>query len=189
MVEQVLRRLWRSAKGRSEVAPTRAAISMQRYWGRPSSDNGWCRLLLPGMLSISGREWWRWGVGSCCFSRVEIKGRGSNCFGRRTYSGFVSKHGLSMQWRQHLAYPHYHLILQWKRCLANPRRDDISLTRVSFNSTLESLPLQLYSQPLTSNSFDIDRLGNLFPFPILLILSLPLFFWRWWLHWMFGWRC
>jgi hypothetical protein len=30
MVEQVPRRLWRSAKGRSEVAPTRAAISMRR---------------------------------------------------------------------------------------------------------------------------------------------------------------
>jgi hypothetical protein len=30
MVEQVTRRLQRSAKGHSEVAPTRAAISMQR---------------------------------------------------------------------------------------------------------------------------------------------------------------
>jgi hypothetical protein len=35
------------------------------------------------------------------------------------------------------------------------------LLRVSFNSTLESLPLQLCSQPLTGNSFAIDRLGNL----------------------------
>jgi hypothetical protein len=33
--------------------------------------------------------------------------------------------------------------------------------RVSFNSTLESLPLQLSSQPLTGNSFAINRLGNL----------------------------
>jgi hypothetical protein len=39
--------------------------------------------------------------------------------------------------------------------------DDVCLLRVSFNSTLESLPLQFCSQPLTSNSFVIDRLGNL----------------------------
>jgi hypothetical protein len=39
--------------------------------------------------------------------------------------------------------------------------DDVWLLRVSFNSTLESLPLQLCSQPLTGNSFAIDRLGNL----------------------------
>jgi hypothetical protein len=39
--------------------------------------------------------------------------------------------------------------------------DDVCLLCVSFNSTLESLPLQLCSQPLTSNSFVIDRLGNL----------------------------
>jgi hypothetical protein len=75
-----------------------------------------------------------------------------------------------------LSNPRYHLILHYKRCLANPHRDDVSLPRVSFNSTLESLPLQLCSQQLTSNSFAIDRLGNLFPFPVLLILSLPLFF-------------
>jgi hypothetical protein len=54
---------------------------------------------------------------------------------------FVSKHGLSMQWRRRLANLHYHLILHWKRCLANLRRDDVSLLRVSFNSTLELLPL------------------------------------------------
>jgi hypothetical protein len=85
----------------------------------------------------------------------------------------------------------YHLIFHQKRHLANPRRDNVSLSRsrVSFNSTLESLPLQLWYQPLTSNSFSIDRLGNLFLFPVLLIISLPLFFSRWWLHWMFGWRC
>jgi hypothetical protein len=41
---------------------------------------------------------------------------------------------------------------------------------------LESLPMQLCSQPLTDNSFAIDHLGNLFPFPVLLILSLPLSF-------------
>jgi hypothetical protein len=58
MVEQVPRRLRRSAKGRSEIALTRATISMRRSSGRPtSSDDGWCRVLLPGMLSISGREW------------------------------------------------------------------------------------------------------------------------------------
>jgi hypothetical protein len=56
--------------------------------------------------------------------------------------------------------------------------DDISLPRVSFNFILESLPLQLCSQPLNGNSFAIDCLWNLFPFPVLLILSLPLFFWR-----------
>jgi hypothetical protein len=39
--------------------------------------------------------------------------------------------------------------------------DDVWLLRVSFNSTMESLPLQLCSQPLTGNSFAIDRLGNL----------------------------
>jgi hypothetical protein len=39
--------------------------------------------------------------------------------------------------------------------------DDVCLLRVSFNSILESLPLQLRSQPLTSNSFAIDPLGNL----------------------------
>jgi hypothetical protein len=183
MVEQVPRRLRRSAKGRSEVAPMHGAISMRRSWGRPSSSNDdWCRVLLPGMLSISGREWLRWGVGSCYFLRVEMKGQ-------TRYKWFVSKHGLSMQWRWRLANPRYHLILHYKWRLANPRRDDVSLPHVSFNSTLESLPLQLYSQPLTGNSFAIDRLENLFPFPVLLILSLPLFFLRWWLHWMFGWRC
>jgi hypothetical protein len=83
-----------------------------------------------------------------------------------------------MQWRQRLANPRYHLILHWKRCLANPHTDDVSLLRVSFNSTLESLPLQLCSQLSTGNSFAIDRLGNLFPFLVLLFLSLPLFFWR-----------
>jgi hypothetical protein len=57
-------------------------------------------------------------------------------------------------------YPAYHLILHWKRCLATSRRDDVSLPRVSFNSTLESLPLQPCSQPLTGNSFAIDRLGT-----------------------------
>jgi hypothetical protein len=81
-----------------------------------------------------------------------------------------------MQWRRRLANPCYHLILHWKRRLANLHRDDVSLLRVSFNSTLESLPLQLCCQPLTGNSFAIDRLGNLFPFPVLLILSIPLFF-------------
>jgi hypothetical protein len=75
-----------------------------------------------------------------------------------------------------LANPRYHLILHYKRRLANSRRDDVSLPRVSFNSTLASLPLQLCSQPLTANSFAIDCLGNLFRFPVLLILSLPLFF-------------
>jgi hypothetical protein len=44
--------------------------------------------------------------------------------------------------------------------LANPRTDDVSLPHISFNSTLESLPLQLCSQPLTGNSFAIDRLGT-----------------------------
>jgi hypothetical protein len=75
-----------------------------------------------------------------------------------------------------LANPHYHLIPHWKPHLANPRRDDVLLLRVSFNSALESLPLYICSQPLTGNSFAIDRLGNLVPFPVLLILSLPLLF-------------
>jgi hypothetical protein len=75
-----------------------------------------------------------------------------------------------------LANRRYHLILHWKRCLANLHRDDVSLLRVSFNSTLESLPLQLCSQPLTTNSFAMDHLENLFLFPGLSILSLPLFF-------------
>jgi hypothetical protein len=39
--------------------------------------------------------------------------------------------------------------------------DGVSFLRVSFNSILDSLPLQLCSQPLTGNSFAIDRLGNL----------------------------
>jgi hypothetical protein len=68
-------------------------------------------------------------------------------------------------------YPAYHLILHWKRHLANPRRDDVSLPHVSFNSTLESLPLQLCSQPLTGNSFAIDRLGTE-PFPVSCALDL-----------------
>jgi hypothetical protein len=38
--------------------------------------------------------------------------------------------------------------------------DDVWLLPVSFNSTLESLPLQLCSQPLIGNSFAINRLGN-----------------------------
>jgi hypothetical protein len=68
-------------------------------------------------------------------------------------------------------YPAYHLILHWKWCLANPRIDDVSLPRVSFNSTLESLPLELCSQPLTGNSFAIDRLGRE-PLPISCALDL-----------------
>jgi hypothetical protein len=39
--------------------------------------------------------------------------------------------------------------------------DDVCLLRISFNSTLESLLLQLCSHPLTSKNFTIDRLGNL----------------------------
>jgi hypothetical protein len=39
-------------------------------------------------------------------------------------------------------------------------RDDVWLLRISFNSTIESLPY-LCSQPLTGNSFAIDCLGNL----------------------------
>jgi hypothetical protein len=68
-------------------------------------------------------------------------------------------------------YPVYHLILHWKRHLANPRRVDVSLPRVSFNSTLDSLPLQLCSQPLTGNSFAIDRLGTE-PLPVSCALDL-----------------
>jgi hypothetical protein len=68
-------------------------------------------------------------------------------------------------------YPVYHLILHWKRRLANPRRVDVSLPRVSFNSTLDSLPLQLCSQPLTGNSFAIDRLGTE-PLPVSCALDL-----------------
>jgi hypothetical protein len=40
MVEQVPGRLRRSVTGRSEVAPTRAAISMRRSWWRSSSGDG-----------------------------------------------------------------------------------------------------------------------------------------------------
>jgi hypothetical protein len=36
----------------------------------------------------------------------DIKG-----FGKKRYRRFVSKHGLSMQWRRCLANPRYHLIL------------------------------------------------------------------------------
>jgi hypothetical protein len=68
-------------------------------------------------------------------------------------------------------YPAYHLILHWKRRLANPCRDDVSLPHISFNSTLESLPLQLCSQPLTGNSFAIDRLGTE-PLPVSCALDL-----------------
>jgi hypothetical protein len=67
-------------------------------------------------------------------------------------------------------YPAYHLILHWKQRLANLCRD-VSLPRVSFNSTLESLPLQLCSQPLTGNSFSIDRLG-MEPLPVSCALDL-----------------
>jgi hypothetical protein len=81
-----------------------------------------------------------------------------------------------MQWIRCVANPCYHLILNWKWCLANSRRDDVSLLHISFNSTLESLPLQLCSQTLTGNSFATNRLGNLFSFLVLLIVSLPLIF-------------
>jgi hypothetical protein len=77
------------------------------------------------------------------------------------------KYAMEMTFR----YPVYHLILHWKRRLANPRRDDVSLPRISFNSTLESLPLQLCSQPLTGNSFAIDRLG-MEPLPVSCALDL-----------------
>jgi hypothetical protein len=53
-------------------------------------------------------------------------------------------------------------------------RDDVCWLCVSFNSTLESLPLQLCSQPLTSNSF-LTVLGTFPAVPVLLILSLPCF--------------
>jgi hypothetical protein len=58
--------------------------------------------------------------------------------------------------------------------------DDVCLLRVSFNSTLESLPLQLCSQPLTSNSFPavLTVLGTFPAVPVLLILSLPCFFYK-----------
>jgi hypothetical protein len=58
--------------------------------------------------------------------------------------------------------------------------DDVCLLRVSFNSILESLPLQLYSQPLTSNSFPaiLTVLGTFPVVPMLLILSLPCFFYK-----------
>jgi hypothetical protein len=68
-------------------------------------------------------------------------------------------------------YPEYHLILHWKRRLAKPRRDDVSLPRISFNSTLELLTLQLCSQPLTGNSFAIDHLGTE-PLPVYCALDL-----------------
>jgi hypothetical protein len=68
-------------------------------------------------------------------------------------------------------YPAYHLILHWKRRLTNPRSDDVSLSLVSFNSTLESLPLQLCSQPLIGNCFTNDRLG-MEPLPISCALDL-----------------
>jgi hypothetical protein len=56
--------------------------------------------------------------------------------------------------------------------------DDVCLLRVSFNSTLESLSLQLCSQPLTSNSFPavLTILGTFPAVIVLLILSLPCFF-------------
>jgi hypothetical protein len=56
--------------------------------------------------------------------------------------------------------------------------DDVCLLRVSFNSTLESLPLQLCSQPLSSNSFTIDHLGNLPDRSCALDLIPSLFFYK-----------
>jgi hypothetical protein len=58
--------------------------------------------------------------------------------------------------------------------------DDICLLHVSLNSTFESLPLQLYSQPLTSNNFPaILTVLVTFPaIPLLLILSLPYFLYK-----------
>jgi hypothetical protein len=58
--------------------------------------------------------------------------------------------------------------------------DNVCLLRISFNSTLESLPLQLCSQPLTSNSFlAILTVLRTFPVvPVLLILSLHCFFYK-----------
>jgi hypothetical protein len=58
--------------------------------------------------------------------------------------------------------------------------DDVCLLCVSFNFTLESLPLQLCSQPLTSNSFPavLTVLGTFPAVPMLLILSLPCFFYK-----------
>jgi hypothetical protein len=58
--------------------------------------------------------------------------------------------------------------------------DVVCLLSVSFNSTLESLPLQLYSQPLTSNSFLVvlTVLGTFPAILVLLILSLPYFFYN-----------
>jgi hypothetical protein len=50
-------------------------------------------------------------LGSSCYCRRSYCWRRSNCFGRRRYRRFVSKHGLSMQWRWRLANPRYHLIL------------------------------------------------------------------------------
>jgi hypothetical protein len=146
---------------------------MRSSWGRPSSDDDWCRLLLPSMLFISGREWWRWGVGSCCFSRVDEGVGDLNYFGRRRYRRFVSKHGLSMQWRRRFANP---------RIIWFSIADDVWLIRVvSFNSPFHLIlhwNHYLCSQPLPGNSFAIDRILGTFPFPILLILSLPFFFYN-----------
>jgi hypothetical protein len=83
------------------------------------------------------------------FFAGRYEGAGDLSFGRRRYKRFVSQHDLSMQWRRHLV---------------NPCRDNVSLLRVSILHWNHYLA--------------IDLLGNLFPFPVLLILSLSLFFWR-----------
>jgi hypothetical protein len=63
--------------------------------------------LRPGMVTMRSRQ--------LLFSMGRDEGAEDlNCFGRRRYKRFVSKHGLSMQWRQCLANPRYHLILHWK---------------------------------------------------------------------------
>jgi hypothetical protein len=90
------------------------------------------------------------------------EGAGDLSFGRRRYKRFVSQHDLRMQWRRHLA---------------NPCRDNVSLLRVSFNSTLESLPRHWPSWEPLPVSCALD----LIPFSLFLEMMTTLV--------MFGWRC
>jgi hypothetical protein len=53
--------------------------------------------LQPGMVTMKS--------GQLLFSRVDEGVRDLNYFGRRRYMRFVSKRGLSMQWRRRLANP------------------------------------------------------------------------------------
>jgi hypothetical protein len=90
--------------------------------------------------------------------RVEMKGQGILLFWKEKIQEIYFQTWFKYAMETTFRYSEYHLILHWNYYLCS--------------STLSHWVAIV--SPLTI-------LGT-FPFPVLLSLSLPLFFWRWWLH-------